>query len=100
MDPINNTQQSAPEQTPISTPPTLNPEHKKVGPIIAVAAVILILIIGALYIFASRRGDFIMGDGSTQTAEKVQPVTSTSDDIDDIEADLDMSIDGLDAQNF
>ncbi len=99
MDPINNTPQSAPEQTPMSTPPLANPEHTKVGPIVAVAAVVLILIIGALYIFASRMNSS-MGDDSAPAAEAVQPITSTSDEIDDIEADLDMSIDGLDAQNF
>ncbi|MBP6858928.1 MAG: hypothetical protein KBC33_03830 [Candidatus Pacebacteria bacterium] len=99
MDPINNTQQSVPEQAPMSTPPSVNPDHKKVGPIVAIAAVVLILIIGALYMFASRM-DEPMDDASAPRAETVQPVTSTSDDIDDIEADLDMSIDGLDSQNF
>lgn len=82
---------------PTSTPP----EHKKVGPIIAVAAVILVLIIAALYIFASRMNSSADDQIAPQTQQQsVQPVTSTSDDISDIEADLDMSIDGLDAQNF
>ena len=98
MDPINN-QQPAPEQVPMGTPVSQTPEHKKVGPIVAIAAVVLILIIGALYIFASRMGSSTDTD-SAPVAETVQPVTNTSDDISDIEADLDMSIDGLDTQNF
>ncbi|MEN9912631.1 MAG: hypothetical protein RLY66_39 [Candidatus Parcubacteria bacterium] len=96
MDPII-TQQPAPEQAPMSTPINQAPEHKKVGPIVAIAAVVLILIIGALYIFASRMGTT---DDSSASAETVQPVTNTSDDVSDIEADLDTSIDGLDSQNF
>ena len=98
MDPINN-QQPMPGQMPTSAPQAQNTDHKKVGPIIAIAAVVLILIIGALYIFASRMSSPAQ-DTSAPVAETVQPVTNTSDDLGDIEADLDTSINGLDTQNF
>lgn len=114
MDPIQteSTQQVPPETTaPVTPPPTSapleqTPEHKKVGPIVAVLVVVLVLVIGALYIFASRMNQAPMDDTSAATAmmetqqTTVTPVTNTSDDVTSIEADLNASVDGLDAQNF
>ena len=112
MDPINTPQQSTqypsqqstpqPMQTPISAPP----EHKKVGPIVAILVVVLLLIIGALYIFASRMNQQPtdttneVANENITTQASVQPVTNTADDVDSIEADLNASVNGLDEQNF
>lgn len=108
MDPIQNQQvpQQVTSQVPPSAPLEQTPEHKKVGPIVAVLVVVLVLIIGALYIFASRMNQTQIDNTSAATAmtetqqTTVTPVTSTSDDVSSIEADLNMSVDGLDAQNF
>ncbi len=98
MDPLNQQPQST--VPPMSTPPvvTITSEHKKVGPIVAILVAILILIIGALYLFASRVTVEPMEMNTAQ--ESVQPVTNTSDDVTSIESDLDASTDGLDGQNF
>ncbi len=95
------------------------PEHKKVGPIIAVLIIILVLIIGALYLFASRINEeqvptdsSVAADGTpsalqqSQTSSSgsadqfVQPVTNNADDVTSLEADLNASTKGLDGQNF
>lgn len=88
---------------------------KKVGPIIATLVIVLILIIAALYLFASRinqpaipdDNDVTAGDldGTVSTttiapAATVQPVTSTSTDVKSLQSDLDDSTKGLDNQNF
>ncbi len=115
MDPINQQQpvpnpasSVIPPTMPSETPstPTVGPtEDKKAGPIIAILVIVLVLVIAALYIFAAQStvdpipDDSMMTDEQTAPAE-VQPITNTSDDIMDIQADLDASIDGLDDQNF
>jgi hypothetical protein len=112
MDPLN--QQSPSYSTTNPTPSSQSPqtaytntppEHKKIAPIVAILAVVLILIIAALYFFAANTtGDAIpsdtLADENAIPAETVKPVTSTSEDVVDIEADLNASIDGLDSQNF
>ena len=100
MDPINNQTQPSP------VPPTSsNGEQKKVGPIIATLIIVLILIIAALYMFASRinqqaipTDDNTLADQGTTT--QVQPVTGKSDDINSIQADLNASTKGVDQQSF
>ena len=103
MDPITSQQPSQqPPQQPQQTPPMMAPEHKKVGPIVAILVVALVLIVGALYIFASRMNqqptDGTSDTASTQTS--VQPVTNSADDVNSTEADLNTSVNGLDSQNF
>lgn len=119
MDQINQ-QPISPLQTPASVPtpaPTPSsfsnqPEHKKTGLLIAILVVVLLLIIGALYIFATG-STVTLPDDSTVGADQdqytdeigtnettVTPVTNTSDDVGSLEADLNTSVDGLDAQNF
>ena len=88
---------------------------KKVGPIIATLVIVLILIIAALYLFASRinqpaipdDNDVTAGDldgkVATTTAAStttVQPVTNTSTDVKSLQSDLNDSTKGLDNQNF
>ncbi|MEK7641812.1 MAG: hypothetical protein AAB365_02350 [Patescibacteria group bacterium] len=101
MDPITTPPQQVQQPTPMAAAPS--PESKKIGPIVAVLVIVLILIIGALYIFASRMNTQPMLEGTNDTAttqESVQPVTNDSDEVSSIEADLNGSIDGLDSQNF
>jgi len=104
MDPLN--QQPAPTEAPIDQSGPVTPsDHKKIGPIVSILVVILVLIIGALYIFASRINNFsspdtMPADENAIPTETVKPVINTSDEIDSIEADLEGSIQGLDSQNF
>jgi uncharacterized protein YpmB len=91
--PITNTSQ------PMTPPPVMETPHKKSGPMIAGLAIILIIIIGALYMFAARSQAPVIPTEEETTTE-VQPVTNTSDSVSDLEADLNVSVDGLDAQNF
>ena len=92
-------------QQPQSTAPMTPPmAHRKVGPIITVLVIVLILIIGALYLFASKTNapapENTMTNDATAASQEVQPVTNTSDDVSSIEADLNASTQGLDQQNF
>ncbi|MFA6554405.1 MAG: hypothetical protein WCS89_02740 [Candidatus Paceibacterota bacterium] len=89
---------------------------KKVGPIVAGLVVIIILIVVALYILASRVNqqstpvdnttainDLISTDTTpvvTETPAEIKPVTGTSDDLQSLQADLDTSIEGVDAQSI
>jgi flagellar basal body-associated protein FliL len=86
-------------------------EHKKVGPIIAILIIVLILVIGALYLFASSINreqapvDNSMANTNGAPAESVEPqtvapVTNTSDEIEAIESDLNSSTNGLDNSNY
>lgn len=107
MDSIN----QQPAQSPLQTPVQANmPEHKnKMGPIVAILVIVLVLIIGALYIFASRVNKDVplnttTTDQSTteqnQQVEEVPVVTNQANDTASLESDLNTSIKGLDNQNF
>ena len=76
--------------------------HKKVGPIIATLVIVLILIIGALYIFASRMNQQVLpSDATTDTTTGVvKPVTNTADDVNSLKNDLDSSASGLNGQGL
>ena len=101
------------------TPPPSHPEngnsmgngHKKVGPIIATLVIVLILIIAALYVFASRINQQAiptdtMSDtsGTTNVQANVEPsitpVTGTDTDPAALQKDLNAATQGLDSQNF
>ena len=124
MDPLN--QQVPPVApvtpvAPVSPGMTPAPEHKKVGPIVAVLVIVIVLVIGAIYLFASNmnratpasytdqnsvsqlenRTNSQVDTTPTQSPEKsVAPVTNTSNDTASLEADLSASTDGLDSQDF
>ena len=101
MDPVS-------PQPPISQPMPVStaPEHKKVGPIIAILIIVLVLIVGALYLFASRINqeqapvDSSVAAGDTAAPQTVTPVTNSADDVSSLESDLNASSKGLDAQTF
>lgn len=71
----------------------------KTGPMVAIIAVVLIVIIAALYIFASRT-DKTTIPTEDEIVTDIQPVTNTSDDLSSIESDLNISTGGLDEQSF
>lgn len=115
-------------QQPVPMPPTFTPPPslptnggRKVGPIIAILVIVLVLVVAAVYLFASRvnqaastpattddtsKSDApIMYDNTpTQTGSSsqttVQPVTDKSTDPASLENDLNASTNGLDNQNF
>ena len=85
--------------------------HKKVGPIIATLVIVLILIIAALYLFASRinqQSNPIDDSGTavvenvptTATTTSISPVTGTATDATSLQNDLNSATKGLDSQNF
>ena len=77
-------------------------QHKNVGPIIATLVIVLILIIGALYIFASRVSQQTLpSDALTPaTTTQVKVITNKADDVKSLQNDLDSATDGLNAQSF
>lgn len=82
-------------------------ENKKVGPIVASLVIVLVLIFAALYLFAAKVSQHNAADNitdptvsSTSSTQSVQPVTSDSDDLQSIQADLNASTNGVDQQNF
>jgi len=84
------------------------PEHKKIGPIIMTLVIALVLIIVALYIFASKIGRQVKSDSNIYTnatttivqPQEVPVVTNTADDTQSLKNDLNTSVQGLDSQNF
>lgn len=102
-----------PSPAPVSSVPNNTPaEHKKVGPIIGALIIVLILIIGALYLFASRINqeqvpvdttvaeNNLNNTAAATVPQTVQPVTNNADDVNSLQADLNASTNGLDNQNF
>ncbi|MFA6315134.1 MAG: hypothetical protein WC648_02085 [Candidatus Paceibacterota bacterium] len=103
-------------QSPYSTPSPLNPvtptspqnndaSHRKVGPVIVTLVVVLIVVIGALYLLASKiNKESVPSENSTysqvESASDVPTVTNPSDEVMDIQQDLEVSTSGLDEQNF
>ncbi len=91
--------------TPMNNNQTVNPapEHKNTGPMISILVIILILIIGLLYMFASRtEAPIIPTEYKTpnETVVEVENITNQSDNVSDLETDLNASVEGLDQQSF
>lgn len=97
---------TSPTNSQPTAPMSSGASHKKVGPMIAILIIVLVVIIGALYMFASRSRELtIPDDGASMTdtqseAQEVQSVTSNSTDTASLQSDLDASTSGLDSQNF
>ena len=80
---------------------TTSENKKNIGPIIATLVIVLILIIGALYIFASHISQQTLpADALNTSTTTVQVITNKSDDVNSLQNDLNSSIDGLNKQNF
>ncbi len=93
--------------TPVSPNTNITTDKpKKVGPIIVTLIIVLVVIIGILYAFASRINqpatptDTDLTSSQATADETVQPLTGTGDDPASLQNDLNMSTDGLDSQNF
>ena len=71
--------------------------EKKVGPIVATLIIVLVLIIAALYIFASK-----VNQPAVPTDNSMVQTGSTtgSSDLDSLQSDLNNSTSNLDKQNF
>jgi len=95
------------EQAPVAN---VSPNsQKKVGPIVVVLVIVLVLIVTALYLFASKISDqsTLNTDNNTALTNNeaavmipVETVTNTSDELQSLQNDLDVSTNGLDTQNF
>jgi len=113
------TQQNPSPQVPPMNPPTNggmqnnapmteNHEQKKVGPIVATLIIVLVLIIAALYLFASKinqqapisNAPHVPTTTNSVVQQYVEPITSTSTDVQSLQNDLDNSTNGLGNQNF
>lgn len=88
---------------------TGTPTNKKIGPIVTTLIIVLVLIIAALYIFASRLNEAAYSvetpngtEASQQTidVQEVKQITNTADDPESLLNDLNKSTEGLDSQNF
>ena len=86
----------------MDTTQTTTPEqaHKNVGPIIATLVIILVLIIGALYIFASRINQQAIPSDAETTTTTVTTITNKSDDVKSLQSDLNTSASGLNGQGI
>ena len=75
-------------------------EHKNIGPIIITLVVVLVLIIGGLYIFASRMSlQTLPSDAlAPATTTDVKVITNKADDVKSLQNDLKSATDGLDSQ--
>ena len=84
------------------TTPVEQPSEKKVGPIVATLIIVLVLIIAALYVFASKVNQpAIPTDASMgETASTSNTVPNSPQDIQSLQNDLNSSTNGLDKQNF
>ncbi len=78
--------------------PSQNGE-KKVGPIVATLIIVLILIIAALYLFASKINQpAVPTDNSPAVAD--QGANTAATDGNSLQSDLNGATNGLDKQNF
>jgi hypothetical protein len=71
--------------------------EKKVGPIVATLIIVLVLIIAALYLFASKVSQSTI---PTDTMDATSTVSTGSPDLDALQSDLNDSTSGLDNENF
>jgi hypothetical protein len=109
------TNQSAPVENIPSTPTFIaddnrpRPNTKKVGPMIALFVVIIVIVAVAIYLFATKPGsgkpaDFLPvarnSQGDNATTLNVPTVANTSDDLQSIANDLEISTAGVDSQTF
>lgn len=81
--------------------PAVAPQgEKKVGPIVATLIIVLILIIAALYLFASKINQPETAAEDSLAAGVQASDTMSQEDIQSLQDDLDSATTGLDQQNF
>ncbi len=90
-----------------NTPNPAPTNHHKVGPIIATLVILIILVVAALYVFASRMNKNTpvdatpaVTDTSAPTQDTVASADTNSDDPAAMQADLDASTQNVDSKNF
>ena len=77
--------------------PAKQPSEKKVGPIVATLIIVLVLIIAALYVFASKVKEPAI---PTDSSDATSTVSTGSPDLNSLQSDLNNSTSNLDKQNF
>ncbi len=82
--------------------PVVTPQgEKKVGPIVATLIIVLILIIAALYLFASKINQpDTAAENSLAAGVQASDTTMSQEDVQSLQDDLDSATTGLDQQNF
>ena len=92
-------------------------EPRKFGPIIVIAIIVLIIVAVGIYLFSSQisvssatqnnvtvtttqENTPAITPDQTNTPEVITPVSNTDDGIDSLQKDLDMSIQGIEAQSI
>ncbi|MCX6715735.1 MAG: hypothetical protein NT077_01805 [Candidatus Taylorbacteria bacterium] len=80
-------------------------KEKKVGPIVATLIIVLVLVIAALYLFASKINETPGNTpeennlaGTVQTTPV--PAPNSTEDLKALQSDLDSATTGLNSQNF
>lgn len=107
-------------------PSTVNPniyqnnltenKPRKFGPIIVIAIIVLIIVAVGIYLFSSQISTSSAVENTntittqentptitpdqTNTPEVIAPISNTDDGVDSLQKDLDMSIQGIEAQSI
>ncbi|HEX7724217.1 MAG TPA: hypothetical protein VF438_00555 [Candidatus Paceibacterota bacterium] len=76
---------------------TTKVSEKKIGPIVATLIIVLVLIIAALYLFASKVKQSAI---PTDTLDATTTVSTGHADLDDLRNELNDSTSGLEKENF
>jgi len=111
-----NETQNNPQNSPSAPYTPVENDHKKIGPIIAILIIVFVLIIAALYLFASKYSKYderprnIIPENTAPITKNIEAnvnnlpsvktITNTSDELQDLQNDLNSSTNGLDNQNF
>lgn len=82
---------TSPQMNQTSPTPQPSPRQNNIGPVIGIIIIIVVLLLGGLYFWGQRVDD--LSDDTQELRE-----TSDSDDVADIEADLDEDFNDLDAE--
>lgn len=81
--------------------PNMTPDKETKGPMVGIAIIIILLIIGGIYLWQSRTSPETINITSTSTDQTTRELgtQSTSVNLDDIEADVEATeLDNLDAE--
>lgn len=113
---MNPTQETNAPQSNTPTPMPAPANRKPIGPIMAIMVIILALVIGGMYLYASylgkqqspieqnnidtNYGGMMSQENNTANAPEVAPINNSSDDPQALQDDLNQATNGLDGQNF
>ncbi len=75
-------------------------KERKVGPIVATLIIVLIVIVAALYLFASKINQSSDTASTPRAAQTQATQVNTQEDISSLQSEVNDSTSGLDDQNF